>query len=334
MQRTQAIVFADVDAVHLQFIDMPDPDPDEVQIHTTYSTISAGTEGWMLHGLFTWGTTPFPYVPGYQRVGVIESLGSNVKDWRVGERVVSTASVWSGAVPPFSGSHAARSNVHVNEVYHLPDGVDERDASGVVVAQVGYNAASRLILEPNTRTSWVVVYGDGLIGQCAAQSARVRGAKVIVVGHRPQRLELARRYSADEVVNAHSEDVVSRVREITGHETVVGILDTVQNEAAQRAYLPLLEHGRGQIVYSGFTPRTTWADMALLQQQELTAHFVSGWSRERIETTLAWMGNGNLYMQPLITHLVPYIHAPEMYRLIQDKTTPFLGIVLNWEGAY
>lgn len=49
-----------------------------------------------------------------------------------------------------------------------------------------------------------------------------------------------------------------------------------QSEAAQREYMPLLQHGRGQIVYSSFTPRTTWADMALLQQQELTAHFVSG----------------------------------------------------------
>ena len=64
--QTQAVVFVEVDHVDLRTIDMPAPGPGQVQIRTTYSTISAGTEGWGLRNLFTWQPTPFPCVPGYQ----------------------------------------------------------------------------------------------------------------------------------------------------------------------------------------------------------------------------------------------------------------------------
>ena len=176
----------------------------------------------------------------------------------------------------------------------------------------------------------MVVYGDGLIGQCAAQAARARGARVILVGHRAERLELAAAHSADAVVNGHDREVVEAVRHAAGSEHVTAVLDSVQTEQAQRQYTPLLARAEGQIVYCGFTPGTAWADMALLQQRELTAHFVSGWTRPRMEATLDLMARGQLSLEPLITHLVPAARAPEMYRMIAVKTEPFLGITLDW----
>ena len=330
MVQTQAIVFADVDTVHLQAIEMTNPGPNEVQIRTTYSTISAGTEGWMLHGLFTWGTTSFPYVPGYQRVGTITALGPGVEGWQIGDCVAACSSQWSGPIPPFSGSHCAYANSPIGDIYALPDGVDEVDASGVVVAQVGYNAASRPLLQ---KGDWVLVYGDGIIGQCAAQAARAREARVILVGHRQDRLALAKMHSADVVVDARTEQVADVVLQHTHGKPVTAVLDTIQREDAQRQYLPLLEREHGQIVYSGFTPTPTWADMALLQQQELTTYFVSGWTRPRIEATLALMRTGQMRVRPLVTHLVPFTEGPQMYQMIGKKSSSFLGIVLNWEGA-
>jgi bacteriochlorophyllide a dehydrogenase len=108
------------------------------------------------------------------------------------------------------------------------------------------------------------------------------------------------------------------------------VLDSLQSEALQQEYLPLLQHGLGQIVYCGFSPEKTWADMALLQKAELTAHFVSGWNRPRLEATLALLQQGALRIKPLITHLVPYFKGPAMYELICNKPEPFLGITLDW----
>jgi threonine dehydrogenase-like Zn-dependent dehydrogenase len=123
---------------------------------------------------------------------------------------------------------------------------------------------------------------------------------------------------------------VAAVHEHTGGRPVAVVLDSVQAGAAQREYVPLLEHGRGQIVYTGFTPADTWASMALLQQHELTTHFVSGWNRERMEATLALMAEGKLRLRPLITHLVPVERGADMYRMILEKSEPFLGITFAW----
>ncbi len=330
MYSTPAIVFDAQNQVSLQSLKLPDPRPDEVLIQTRYSCISGGTEGWILQGQFSWSPLPFPCVPGYQRVGVVEQLGSSVTDWHIGDRVMATLGHWEGPVQPFQGAHVARAATQVGELYRIPEGVSDLNACGTVVAQVGYNAASRPVLEPG---DWVVVYGDGLIGQFAAQSARARGARVVLIGRRPERLELALKHSADAVVNARSEEVIPAVRALIGANHATAVLDTVQSEAVGREYVELLEFRRGQIVYCGFTPGKAWADMGLLQQRELTAHFVSGWSRERMEATLALMAQGKLDLEPLITHLEPPEKAPELYRMNAEKSGPFLGMVLDWTGG-
>jgi 2-desacetyl-2-hydroxyethyl bacteriochlorophyllide A dehydrogenase len=328
--QTAAMVFVDVAEIAVKAVDVPDPGPGQVRVRTRFSTISAGTEGWILHNRFTWSPTRYPCVPGYQRVGLIEALGPDVSDWSVGDRVVATRSDWPKPLSSQSGAHAALGNTPVSELYAVPDLVSDVDAAGAVVAQVGYNAAQRPQVTPG---DWAVVYGDGLIGQCAAQAIRARGAQVILVGHRDERLALAANYSAGAVINSHKQSVVDEVRRLTGKQTVTVVLDSVQTEAAQREYTPLLARAGGQVVYCGFTPGTVWADMALLQQRELTAYFVSGWTRPRMEATLNLMAQGQLRLEPLITHLVPFADGPEMYRMIAAKRGAFLGITLDWRQA-
>lgn len=325
--QTPAIVLIQGGTVALRTIEMPNPGPGEVQVRTTCSMISGGTEGWIARDQFTWSPVPFPCVPGYQRVGVIAALGPGVEGWRVGDRVAATIGAWHGPVQPFWGAHAALANTPAAELYPIPNGVDDLSASGVVVVQVGYNAASRARVAEG---DWVLVYGDGLVGQCAAQSMRARGARVILVGHREDRLALAAACSADAVIAGQHDDVIAAVRQHIGDAAVCAVLDTVQTSAAQRQYLPLLAPARGQIVYCGFAPGTCWAEMHLLQQAELTVHFVAGWTRARIDETLALMAAGKLRLRSLITHVVPYAQGPEMYRINEQKAIPFLGIALNW----
>ena len=327
--RTEAVIFAGINQVEVRSLAMPDPKPGEVQIRTRYSTISGGTEGWALRNEFTWSATRYPSVPGYQRMGIIESLGEGVTGWHAGDRVMATIGQWAGAITPFWGSHTALGNTPENELYRIPDKVEDVDASGTVVAQVGFNAASRAEIRTG---DWVVVYGDGLIGQCAAQAIRARGARVILVGHRLERLKLAAGYSADIVINNHNQNVIEVVHKHTGGQPVPVVLDSVQTENSQREYMPLLERGIGQIVYCGFTPGTVWADMGFLQQCELTTQFVSGWTRPGMEATLDLMAAGKMRLTPLITHLVSYKRGPEMYQIINDKSTSFLGITLDWTG--
>jgi bacteriochlorophyllide a dehydrogenase len=326
-QKTNAVVFVAAGQVEVREVTVPPPGAAEVQVRTTVSVISAGTEGWCLHNKFTWSKTPFPCVPGYQRAGVITAVGSGVKNWQVGDRVMATTGLWQGEVASFWGAHAAVANTAEQELYRLPDGVDELDAAAVVVAEVGYNAAYRPSLQPG---DWVVVLGDGLIAQFGAQAAKARGAQVILVGRRPERLALAAKFSAHHAV-ASTADTVEQIRQITGRQQVAVVIDTVQSVASQQEYLPLLENGRGQIVYSGFSPGDTWANMAWLHQRELTTHYIAGWTRPRLEATIRLLAEKKLALRPLVTHRVPFTRAPEMYRMIATKSAPHLGIALEWQ---
>ena len=239
---------------------------------------------------------------------------------------MATTGSWKEEPVPFWGSHAAVANTKVDGLYRMPDGVASLDAAGTVVAQVGYNAAYRPSLEAD---DWVVVYGDGVIGQFGAQAARSRGARTILVGHRLERLATGGAQSADHVVREDA-DTVERIRAITGGEHVPVIIDTVQTPSCQQVYLPLLRQGEGQIVYSGFSPEEPWASMTSLHLQELTTHYIQGITRPRMEATLDLMAEGKLSFEPQITHRVGFERAAEMYRMIDTRSEPFLGIVFEW----
>lgn len=325
MTQTPAVVFESPGRVAVRDIAMPDPGPGEVQLRTLASGVSAGTEGWCLHNRFTWQPTVYPCVPGYQRVAEVVALGDGVTGWAPGDRAIATWGRWESDVQSMWGSHVALANTPAAELHRVPEGVNVLDAASFVVAQVGWNAASRLVMEPG---DWVVVYGDGLIGQCAAQAAAAMGARVVLVGHRAERLDRA--LFVEATVNRKQVDVVGQVREWVGSTYASAVIDTIQTEDSQREYVELLEPRFGQIVYSGFTPGTVWADMALLQQRELTAHFVCGWTYERLEATLRLMATGQMNVRDLVTHRVPFTQAPAMYAMIDAKTDPFLGICFEW----
>ena len=81
--KAKAVVFTKPDTVEFQEVFCPDPGADNVVIRTTHSWISNGTEGSYLRGeriggdipSHPGGPVPFPIVPGYQKVGVIEQVG-------------------------------------------------------------------------------------------------------------------------------------------------------------------------------------------------------------------------------------------------------------------
>lgn len=325
--RAAAVLFHERNDANLGEIEIGEPGPEEVQVRTIASFVSTGTERWILTDRFSPSGTPYPCVPGYQRVGIVTKVGADIRDLQAGERVIATSGQWHGSISPYWGAHLEAANTHRSEIYRVPPAVEDADAAGAVVAQVGYNAASRIALSGQ---DWIVIYGDGIIGHCAAQAARARGARTILVGRRQQRLALGAAFSADHIVDAGAGHVLQQVMELTKGQPVTAILDTLQQEAIQREYMPMLRPGAGQIVYCGHTTDKAWADMTLLQAQGLTCHYVSDWTRERIESTIALMSAGALKIAPLITHRGTAEEAPGFYRMLLDNREPFLGILIDW----
>ena len=277
----------------VQPVDVPRPGPGEVLIRRSLSGISNGTDRWVLTGRFQWGPVPPPLVAGYQCVGVIEEIGDEVDGFQVGDQVAATGSIELGAVHAASGGHASLAVSRLDQVYAAA-GVPPAGAALCVVAQVGLNAASRLTLPSG---STVAVIGDGVIGASAALAAAHLGYRATVVGRHTERLAVVAALGIGTILS--SADDKDALAALAPH----GVIDTVQSAEALDVYIDAFAPDEPpQLVYSGHSPDgiTSWGDMALLQKRQVTAHFVSGWTRERLARTLQLMADGSLPTDKLV----------------------------------
>lgn len=290
-RRALGIVCPAFAQVGVDNLSLPSLRPHDVLVRTAFSGVSNGTDRWVIQGRFTWSPATPPFVPGYQRAGIVEAVGEEVTAVEVGQSVVATRSVDFGNAHCSSGAHASRAVCAEQDTYDAT-GIDPRRAAFVVVAQVGVNAASRINGDPGDR---VLVIGDGVIGASGALAAKARGFDVLVLGRHRRRL------AALEQAGVAVVDGSGTSQAVPSAFGPVAVIDTVQNPEAFAVAASLLERGSGQLVYSGHSPdgSTCWADMAELQKREYTVHFVSGWTHARIQTTLGLMRDGRLPMEQL-----------------------------------
>jgi threonine dehydrogenase-like Zn-dependent dehydrogenase len=99
---------------------------------------------------------------------------------------------------------------------------------------------------------------------------------------------------------------------------------------AIEALYPTLRRG-GHLVSAGFHGTRGQIDIQPLRGKELTLHAPAGWTRERMDATLALLAEGALQTLPLITHHFPAARAAEAFDLILSRREPFLGVLLDWE---
>jgi NADPH:quinone reductase-like Zn-dependent oxidoreductase len=100
VREAQAVVAVEPGRVAFQTVRVPEPTAEEVVVRVRHSWISPGTEGSFVRGERIGGDTPrtdndplpFPHVPGYQKVGVVEWVGRDVSGLQAGDRVFASVS--------------------------------------------------------------------------------------------------------------------------------------------------------------------------------------------------------------------------------------------------
>lgn len=322
----EAVVCDGAGHVDVRRVQLADPGPRDVVIRCLASGISTGTDKWVIQGRFVWRDITYPIVPGYQAAGVVESVGSEVEGIRVGQAVATTAGRDAVDIASAWGTHAARIVADRSDVFDATD-IPALRAAFIVSGQVGFNAASRLQLEPG---SHVLVVGDGIIGASAALSSVARGFDVLVLGRHRSRLD------ALESVGLATHDARVAAREAVEAFAPLAVIDTVQNAEAFATYVDSLPRATGQLVYSGHSPGgiTTWADMAVLQKRELTVFFVAGMLPDRLQRTLALMRDGRLPLDRLVGAVAN--DPVSIKRVLTEVGTGTLGPVaaaVDWSWA-
>jgi 3-hydroxyethyl bacteriochlorophyllide a dehydrogenase len=331
MQANAAVALAPRQ-VAFQSVTVPDPGPDDVVVRLTHSWISNGTEGSFVRGERIGGDTPrketdplpFPHVPGYQKVGIVEDIGANVTDLQIGETVFATVSKVEGMFYGYGG-HVSPAVTHRSQIWKLPSDLDPVSASGLVLTQVGYNVGMRPAIQPGDSA---VVIGDGMVGHWAAQTFQHRGAKVLMLGKHDERLSLLTLNPGDRIVNTTREDPVEAIR-AWADAGVQAVADTVGTVSTLMALIPTMRRD-SHISSAGFYGPNGQIDIQRLRDREIALHAPSGWTTPRMDTTLALLAQGILQTSHLITHHFPAARAGDAFDLILSRRDPILGVILDW----
>jgi threonine dehydrogenase-like Zn-dependent dehydrogenase len=152
---------------------------------------------------------------------------------------------------------------------------------------------------------------------------------VLVSGLQGFRLELARRFAADEVFDASRGDLADHVRSLFPGGVDI-VVETASSAATVRLGASILRNG-GHLVMNGFyPPPQNLVDWHWLRGKELTVHCPNSRTRERLEATLALVASGSLRVGSLVTHEMALAEAPKAYTMLLDPKAEFLGVTIRW----
>lgn len=318
--------------VEYREVEVPEPGPEDVVVRLRHSWISNGTEGSFVRGERIAGDTPrsesdplpFPHVPGYQKVGIVQQVGAAVTRFAPGDTVFATVSRVSDMFYP-SGGHVSPAVTHQSQVWQLPDGLSALAASGLVLTQVGYNVANQPQVSPGDAC---IVIGDGMVGHWSAQTLQHRGARVMLLGRHPERLALFRVKTGDLAIEV-DDGLLETIRE-WAPEGVRLAADTVGDIPFLETLYPVMRRF-GQISSAGFYGHEGRIDIQQMRNREMTLYSPSGWTTERMDATLDLLAQGALQPLHLITHRLPAARAGEAFEMILSRREGVLGVVLDWE---
>lgn len=329
----KTIVFPEPGEVIIEERPIPEPEEDEVLIRTEYSLISIGTELTLMSGEYPDNSRweeygGFPYIPGYDNIGVVEDVGDNIEHPSVGDRVAT------------QGEHAAYVCVPSTDCHPVPSSVSGPEASFFTIAEIAMNGIRRGDL---TWGEQVVVYGLGLLGQFTVRAAQIAGARPILgVDPASDRRNLLPDVNHIIAVDPKVTDPETVCESTTGRQADIIVEATGNAEAIPPAFNPLRNQGRFVVLSTpneatmfNFHDRCNSPSYTIIganiSSHPDVATPQNPWTRRRhSELFFEWLETGTMSVDQLITHLKPPERAPEVYEMLQSDRTQALGVVFEW----
>jgi len=326
--------------------DVPEPEIgiDDVLIRIKRASI-CGTD---VH-IYNWDewaqkTIPVPLTIGHEFVGVVEEVGSNVRDFHAGEIVSGEGHLvcgrcrnclagrrhlcphTSGVGVNRPGGFAEYLSIPVTNVWLA----DPRIPLDVVSCFDPLGNATHTALSFDLLGEDVLITGAGPIGVMATAIAKHAGARFVVVTDvNPYRLELARKMGATMTLDVRTERIADAQKKLGMKEGFDVGLEMSGSMEAFREMLPNMCHG-GKIALLGILPSNASIDWNLVIFNGLNIKGIYG--REMYETwyKMTSMIQTGLDISPVITHRYHYTEYLEAFEVMRSGKSG--KVVLDWEN--
>lgn len=310
------------------------PRPNQLKIEVKASGI-CGSDLHIFHDTIKIPMRP-PVVMGHEFSGVVVEKGAEADDEiKVGDRVTGEPSVEicgkcrycrseyynlcsERKVMGYWHNGCFARYCNVTFAHRLPDNVSFEAGAMTellaccvhgVIEQTGVSAGD-----------FVAVTGPGPVGLFAAQLALAEGGVVMVCGvpGDEQRLKLAQELGAQHVLNVGREDVLQRVRELTGGYGADVVLECSGSAAAANLALDLVRK-RGKYTQLGLFGRPIEIDFEKIVFKEIQATGSVSQRRPAWKRALSLMGRGVVKSERLVSHRFPLAEWKKAFDLFEAK---------------
>ena len=300
--------------------------------------------------IFNWDawaqkTIPVPLVVGHEFVGRIVDVGSNVKDFRVGDLVSGEGHVVCGRCRNClagrrhlcketvgvgvnrPGAFAEYLSLPMTNVWHL-DPTISRDIAAIFdpLGNAVHTALSFPVLGED-----VLITGAGPIGIMAAAVVRFAGARhVVITDVNPYRLELAKKVKPTLAFDVSKGSIANAQKQLGMREGFDVGLEMSGNPAAFRDMLANMCHG-GKIAMLGIPPGEMAIDWNTVIFNMLTIKGIYG--REMYETwyKMTVLIQSGMDIDPVITHRFHYADFDKGFQAMRSGNSG--KVVLTWKEA-
>ena len=354
--KMKAAVFVEPGRIVLDEKPIPDVAPLDALVRVTTTTI-CGTDIHILKGEYP---VARGLIVGHEPVGVIEKLGSAVKGYREGQRVIA------GAITPSGHSYACLAGDHAQDGAGTAHGwkpiggwkfgntIDGCQAEYVLVPDAMVNLAPipdglsdiEVLMCPDIMSTGfsgaesagikigdlVAIFAQGPIGLCATVGARLMGATAIfAVDMLPERLEMARRLGADYLINSTQTDPVDEILRLTGGRGVDVAIEALGKQATFEAALRVLRPG-GTLsslgVYSEDLRIPLKPFAAGLGDYRIITTLCPG-GKERMRRMMNVIASGRADLKPLVTHHFKLDEIETAYELFANQRDGVLKVAIT-----
>lgn len=330
-----------------QTYDDPPLKPDEVRIRTLYSGISAGTELTLYRGtnpylskrwdedrrlFLSEADTSLSYPVtnlGYEEVGEIVEVGSEVKEVVVGAQIFGTWGHRTHHVAPLSYVIPRLMPPGAEPIFGIFSHLGAIALNGV------HDAAIRL-------GETVAVFGMGALGQIVALMARRSGAKVIAVDLHDSRLDMAEQLGADITLNAGREPVAERIKDLTGGRGADVCIEVSGSTAALNEAIRAVAYssrvvalgffqGEARQLYLGEEFHHNRINIVCSQISGVSPELKHRWDKLRLwQSAVGLQADGVLDLRPIITHRAPFTQAADLFEALDQRPNDVVLAVMEF----
>jgi NADPH2:quinone reductase len=267
-----------------------------------------------------------PFVPGQEGAGQITSVGPDVKQLKVGDRVAYTA---------IMGSYAEYAVVPEDRLVKIPNGVNYQQAAAAMLQGMTAHYLSHDTYALKKGQTALVHAAAGGVGLLLVRMAKNIGARVIGTVSTEEKAKLARDAGADEIILYTQSDFEIETRKLTDGHGVDVVYDSVGKTTFEKGLNVLRPRGY-MVLFGGSSGAVPPFDLIQLSQKgslyvtrPTLAHYIA--TREDLERrssdVFAMIGAGKLKLR--IEHTYPLKDAAQAHRDLEGRKTTGKLLLLN-----